>query len=468
MTDSFLPLGMAQQAASQAAFWTQPPPIFNKPVTNGSNLIELSRMGDVAAAGSAPIGPGRFVPGAPPAPTAGAPPVPPAQARIPNPAQAAASMQAAAAQAPQALVPAPRPAGAPLLGPVPPIPPQAAARAPVAPPTPAPAAGVPATNSAECKARNYESYSGPVACASDARIEEFRKNVRGDVKTRLITFNKSFVPMNTEEKEIVVDLKSETSRDVLRYKHGGGNKRVGDLSGVVILEVRLIHLELNVKTPVTFNLTGCKGRDYEASTGCRGLVNASAAGGKYREHNPNGRVVARHFPNINRASILRYGKLRNSDLRKDITQLTGKGWSLVPINSPILEVIEASQDGLRMKLDNVSVIEDVVPVEDNLVNAVIEFLGEHISNFPGNDCTQFGITATRSSGDCFAQAGDLSGHSPEVIKYQLKEPCGFCAKFEMDYTILSNTEACSEEIGGSTTAAVGKTLAVSAIAGKTH
>lgn len=442
--------------AQPGAFYAQPPPIFTKPVENGANLIELSRMGNVAAAGSTPLGPGRFVPGAPP-------PVQQAAARIPSPAAAAAQQQYQQQQqqyqqpapqpTPQVLAPS-RPAGAPLLGPVPPIPPQAQVRAPAVPPT----------NPAECgRGRNFESYDGPIATTSNTRIDDFKRNVKGDVKTRLFTVSKSFVPMITEEKELVIDLKNESSRDLLRYKHKG-EKRVGDLTGVVILEVRLLHLQTNIKTPVTFNFTGCKGRDYDMGTNCRGLVNASAAGGDYHEHNPQGRVVSRYFPNIDRASLLRYGKLRNSDLRKDITDLPNKGWSLVPINSPILEVIDASQDGLKIKLNNVHVIDDVVPVETELVGAVIDFLNEHVDKFPGHDCTEFALTATRSSGDSFSQAGDLCGHSSEVIKYNLKEPAGFCIKVELDYCILSNTEACSEDISSANN--VGKNLVASSIAGK--
>lgn len=449
---------MAQpKPQAAAAFYAHPPPLFAQPVTNNANLLDLSRMGDVAAAGSAPIGPGRFVPG-----------VPPAQNRIPNPAQAAAQQQhqlqqQAPPQAAQPLVPQPRPAGAPLLGPTPnqPLPPQQPARAQQGVPP-----SVPPTSSAECRTRNYENYSGPVYQASDSAIEEFRKNVRGDVKTRIYSFDKSFVPMNTDEKEIVLKIDREEQREILRYRHSrSGGKRDGDLGRVVLLEVRLLQLHLDIKTPVSFNMTGAKGRDYSVSTGCRALVNASAAGGRYSESHHPGRTISRYFPNVNAAALLRYGKLRNSDLRKDITPLPGKGWSLVPVNSPIVEVIQASQDGLRMKLDDVHIIDDVVPVADQLIGAVVDFLQEHIAQFPGHDCTEFTLTATRASGDTYSQTGDLVGHNDEAVKYQLKEACGFHLKVEMIYSILSNTEACREELTN-TAPSAGKPLGMAAIAGK--
>ncbi len=422
-----------------------PSPAYNAPLSNGGPLYELSRA-DMAAAGSTPLGAG-MIKRAPPAQ------VPQTQgsqaAMMPNTAAAAAAMQQQqaamiaqqqqlAAQKQQAMIAQQAQiraqaaaAAMPALAPVASLYPQVTAK-PAAPQ--AAASSVPASVAAACD------YAGPVAGAG-LDCSDFTKAVGGDLKSRVLTAYALITPAHHHTSTVSVDLAGELA-DILKYKHAGSpDKRDGALERTVIMGVRLIAAKNKLPTAVVVRMTGCKGRDYDCRTNARGLLVMPPG---YKEDcGANPRALHLYAPSVSMHAFSRFGKIRVADLSKDVTPVPGKAWSLVNVNSPIVEVIKASQAELKSTLQDVKIIEGMMPVKNELVDSVQQFLQENIAKFPGTDCSKFSVDFVRSAGCHFAEKGDIAAPE-EQAQFHLREGKPVYVKVIVDYVIISNTKVGSD------------------------
>lgn len=448
--------------ATAPTFYSNPPghpsPAYNAPLSNGGPMYDLSR-GDMAATGSTPLGFGKIQRTNVPATQGSQAPLPNTtatsaamqqqQAALQQQAAAMAQQQAAAAAqqqaaakrqqemmiAQQAQIRAQQQAAAAAA-----VPQQVPVAAPVAanlyPQTTPTGAAVVVANAVPTNPLAAAcNYAGPVAGGA-IDCSDFTKAVGGDLKSRVLTAYSLVTPAHHHTDTIRVDLTADLHH-ILKYKHSCSEDRDGDLSRVVIMGIRLISAKNKLPTCVVVRATGCKGRDYDCKTGKRGLLVMPPG---YKEDcGANPRALHLYAPSVSVHAFSRFGKIRVADLSKDVTAVPGKAWSLVDVNSPIVEVIKASQAELKSTLQDVKIIEGMMPVKNELVDSVKQFLQENIAKFPGTDCTKFSIDFARSAGCHFAEKGDIAAPE-EQVQFHLREGKTVYVKIICDYVIISNTK----------------------------
>lgn len=72
-------------------------------------------------------------------------------------------------------------------------------------------------------------------------------------------------------------------------------------------------------------------------------------------------------------------------LAKDVVPVPGTDYSMVSVDSPIVEVIRVSEAELKASSHNVKITEGMVPVRNHLIDSVKQFLLENAARAKCHD-----------------------------------------------------------------------------------